>query len=79
MGLPQSWLNISRGSLIAFREKVHPDTGALSVVAPSWAGGMKSQNTIQAEEPSHGYLVMPRITPLTDNYLTIFDDATTAD
>ena len=82
MGLPQFLVEhiqeVKTHSL--YGQKVHPDTGALPVVIFSHGlGGMKSQNTIQAEElASHGYLVIAADHAF-DAYLTIFDDATTAD
>ena len=63
-----------------YGQTVHPDTDTLPIVVFSHGlGGMKSQNTIQAEElASHGYLVIAADHAF-DAYLTIFDDGTTAD
>lgn len=63
-----------------YGQAVHPDTDTLPIVVFSHGlGGMKSQNTIQAEElASHGYFVIAADHAF-DAYLTIFDDGTTAD
>ena len=63
-----------------YGQAVHPNTDTLPIVVFSHGlGGMKSQNTIQAEElASHGYVVIAADHAF-DAYLTIFDDGTTAD
>ena len=61
-------------------QPIHPDANQLPLIVFSHGlGGMKSQNTIQAEElASRGYVVIGADHAF-DAYLTIFDDGSTAD
>ena len=82
MGLPRFLVahirDVKTHSLL--NQPIHPGTNTLPLIVFSHGlGGMKSQNSIQAEElASRGYVVIGADHAF-DAYLTIFDDGSTAD
>jgi dienelactone hydrolase len=82
MGLPRFLVehirDVKTHSLL--NQPIHPGVNALPLIVFSHGlGGMKSQNSIQAEElASQGYVVIGADHAF-DAYLTIFDDGSTAD
>jgi dienelactone hydrolase len=82
VGLP-AWLidHVQKVRCNAFRDAPrHKGLGSLPLVLFSHGlGGMKSQNSIQAEElASHGYMVVA-VDHAYDAYMTIFNDGSVAD